>query len=408
MKKILFVFTNNFPFSIGEPFFENEIPYLYDSFDQIIIISNDMISSQTREIPDDIEILRFPYTLSKVQKLTSFTNVFNPLFWKELKTIKRKYKIKVRKEIISTMLQTIEKSKGYNRLISNLIQDRNTNSNLYYLYSYWNNDIAFAISKYKKKHPDVIAFSRMHGSDAFFEANNIGYLPFRKYILDNLDFVFSISRKAKLYYNNLFNGIDKKIKVCRLGVQQQRYQKYEDNSVLKIVSVSVLIPIKNVETIVDGLNLLEKDFYWTHFGTGQLHECLEQKANAHFKGKFEFKGHLSNNELLKFYSNNYIDLLINVSLSEGIPVSIMEAMSFGIPVIASNVGGTSEIVKHGYNGFLLSARPKPEEVQKQVLYFYNLSRAEKEQLRQNAFKTWERLYNAQRNYTNFTKQISLF
>ena len=45
---------------------------------------------------------------------------------------------------------------------------------------------------------------------------------------------------------------------------------------------------------------------------------------------------------------------MNVSESEGIPVSIMEASSFGIPVIATNVGGVGEIVENGYNGLLLN------------------------------------------------------
>lgn len=41
---------------------------------------------------------------------------------------------------------------------------------------------------------------------------------------------------------------------------------------------------------------------------------------------------------------NDFDLFVNMSLSEGIPVSIMEAISFGIPIIATNVGGNAEIV----------------------------------------------------------------
>jgi glycosyltransferase involved in cell wall biosynthesis len=47
---------------------------------------------------------------------------------------------------------------------------------------------------------------------------------------------------------------------------------------------------------------------------------------------------------MRYYSINTVDLFINVSSSEGVPVSIMEAMSFGIPVIATAVGGTPEIV----------------------------------------------------------------
>ena len=48
--------------------------------------------------------------------------------------------------------------------------------------------------------------------------------------------------------------------------------------------------------------------------------------------------------MLDYYKNNIIDIFINLSASEGIPVSIMDAISFGIPCIATNVGGTGEIV----------------------------------------------------------------
>ncbi|MFR4320263.1 MAG: glycosyltransferase [Blautia massiliensis (ex Durand et al. 2017)] len=47
---------------------------------------------------------------------------------------------------------------------------------------------------------------------------------------------------------------------------------------------------------------------------------------------------------------------MNVSSSEGIPVSIMEATSFGIPGIATDAGGTKEIIRDKENGVLLSYR----------------------------------------------------
>ena len=51
-------------------------------------------------------------------------------------------------------------------------------------------------------------------------------------------------------------------------------------------------------------------------------------------------------------SKNYIDALINVSESEGLPFSMMEAISFGIPVIGTNVGGVKEIINND-TGILL-------------------------------------------------------
>ena len=55
-------------------------------------------------------------------------------------------------------------------------------------------------------------------------------------------------------------------------------------------------------------------------------------------------GHLDNNEIFNMYKNNSYDYFITLSESEGLPVSIMEAISCGIPVIATAVGGITEIV----------------------------------------------------------------
>ena len=55
-----------------------------------------------------------------------------------------------------------------------------------------------------------------------------------------------------------------------------------------------------------------------------------------------------------FYLN--IDAFINTSFHEGIPMSILEAMSYGKPVVAPNVGGIHEIFQNGRSGFLVDGR----------------------------------------------------
>jgi glycosyltransferase involved in cell wall biosynthesis len=55
-----------------------------------------------------------------------------------------------------------------------------------------------------------------------------------------------------------------------------------------------------------------------------------------------------------FYSG--IDIYLNTSVHEGIPMSVLEAMSHGIPVIAPKVGGLMEIIDEGVNGYLVEGR----------------------------------------------------
>jgi len=66
-----------------------------------------------------------------------------------------------------------------------------------------------------------------------------------------------------------------------------------------------------------------------------------------------------------------LDLYLNTSLHEGIPISVLEAMSYGIPVIASNVGGMAEILDNAVEGYLIEGRNPKEFAEKCIRLFEN-------------------------------------
>ncbi|NMC40567.1 MAG: glycosyltransferase, partial [Bacteroidales bacterium] len=93
---------------------------------------------------------------------------------------------------------------------------------------------------------------------------------------------------------------------------------------------------------------------------------------------------------------------INVSSSEGVPVSVMEALSFGIPVIATDAGGTSEIVNNT-NGRLIPVDFDPKDL---AAIIENLVHDEKYQgYRHNARKSWEENCMASKLLPAFTDFI---
>ena len=107
---------------------------------------------------------------------------------------------------------------------------------------------------------------------------------------------------------------------------------------------------------------------------------------------------------MKYYYENYIDLFINLSESEGIPVSIMEALSAGIPVLATNVGGTKEAVNND-NGFMIDKDLDLEKVCKLISKYFGVPLDQKKEKRQNAKLYWEEHFNAKKNYKHFEKII---
>ena len=87
--------------------------------------------------------------------------------------------------------------------------------------------------------------------------------------------------------------------------------------------------------IVEILSYIDREnVKWVHFGEGYLRDEIEKLCNTKLKNvKVDFRGLVANADILDYYANNYVDLFINVSESEGIPVSIMEATSAGIHTV---------------------------------------------------------------------------
>ena len=404
MEKVLFFFTSSFPFGKGETFIKNEIKFLVQNFEKVVIVSNDVSSQQTLHVPGNVAPLRISYELSLYRKVISFRNIFSSLFWQEIKFIRNVYNKKLSLPILNTVLQTQEKGKVLGKQVEKIIGENSNISDSIYLYSYWTNDMAFVISKLRAKNNQYKAFSRMHRWDIYFEENEINYLPFRSYIFSKLNTVYSISKDGINYSEKLLNTEELGISLSRLGVLERIRNLKQEKNGLEILSVSNMIPVKNINTLIDGLQLLKLDFHWTHIGDGPLRKELEGKAKRMISGKYDFKGAISNIEVMNFLTNNWIDVFINVSLSEGVPVSIMEAMSFGIPCIATSVGGNPEII-NGLNGVLLPNKATAIDVSNALNCFHSLTKEEQLEMSRQASKTWTDDYNATKNYSQFVQDI---
>lgn len=145
-----------------------------------------------------------------------------------------------------------------------------------------------------------------------------------------------ISKNMKQKYPWYSNKID----FSRLGTIKVVDRPVASRESYNIVSFSAIRKIKNVDKIIDGLSILDQrgiKYHWYHFGTGELFEIMKKKAEDKLDNN-KFMGYIANKDLLDWYKTNKPSIFINVSSSEGVPVSIMESMSCGIPTIATDVG----------------------------------------------------------------------
>jgi N-acetyl sugar amidotransferase len=313
--------------------------------------------------------------------------------------------------IIRTLLHTNILSEHLLPQVQKVIVDSRLNWSDFVIYSYWFDEFALIAAKLKQKHPDVSAISRAHGWDVYFERHNNNYLPFRYFTLMNLDKTYVVSSFGAEYLKSKFNFITLgKIGVSRLGTQIKDLVDKKEKSSKRIVSCSSIIQLKRIDRIIDALyDIHEFEIEWVHFGSGKLIEEIRELASIKLDSKKNikviFKGHLANQEILEFYSSNQIDVFINTSETEGIPVSIMEAISFGIPCIAPNVGGIGEIIDEN-TGVLLTSTPNTIEISQAIRKILGLNEEECSQLKSFAHKKHQDYFSANRNYTWFVEEIS--
>ena len=162
-----------------------------------------------------------------------------------------------------------------------------------------------------------------------------------------------------------------------------------------MVSCSGVIKLKRIHLIAKILMCSENQIKWVHFGDGPLlREVKEICKNLPDNVTVELSGNVTNSEIKKYYATNFVDWFINVSQFEGIPVSMMEAISYGIPIIATDVGGVNEIVNEA-TGILIPKDFEPSEVARMI---------EKESFdstKRNDVQTfWEEHYNAEKDHSS--------
>jgi glycosyltransferase involved in cell wall biosynthesis len=402
----LLLLTNGYPFGKGETFLETEIVFLAREFTTIQIIAIDCKSNLKRDLPSNVSVEKLLITNTTLFKLLSTKYIANKLFWKEILVIKKSYRKRISLSIIKTILISLARAYKINHKISAWIQNENEENELT-LYSYWCDDSALAIALEKSKNQRTIGITRIHGWDVYFEASKINYLPFRQLIANQCDMIFAISKAGKKYAIDKWRINPNQIQLSHLGISNKYTIDFNrTNKTLHIVSCSNMIPLKRIHLIVEAFMILKDlKLKWTHFGNGPERIFIETLLKKLPKSiDTTLKGNVSNHEIYSFYKLESPQLFINVSSTEGIPVSIMEAMSFGLAVIATDVGGTSEIVTN-QNGYLLEVNPTPEKVAETIESFYNLSTEKKNTKRKIAYKTWEEKYKAKRNYTQFTADI---
>lgn len=408
-KKKLVILTSRFPFEGGEYFLELESKYWAKTQGIDVFIVPFFSSKNVREFPAWVELRTdvCDNDSKTTRAFLVFKALVSPYFLRELSKLYKSSALSVQtvKRALLDLSRILQFEAGLDHLVDDI-------GDIDLIYSYWNSNPCYAAALQKTKGRTKAIFSRAHGSDLYRYALQNEYMPYKEQFAPILDAVYCVSASGRDYYVRNYPIDPKKVRLSRLGVQvDDTYNASSPLNQLKLLSISNCVPIKRLHIIIDGIKLYTRTYphdqiEWTHLGDGPTLDFLKSYAQKNFSGskkiKANFMGRLKNNEVIYLLQNGVYDAIVNVSASEGIPVSLMEAMAKGVLPIAPEVGGIPEIVQPPH-GYLMKPNPDDSDVKKGLEWA-------RENAKDNAVRAAAKdfivsRYNASKNYSQFYGEL---
>jgi glycosyltransferase involved in cell wall biosynthesis len=390
-----------------EIFLYNEIRYLSLYFKNIEIIPLHRSSENLKNVLPQNTSLNLglsDFLIGKSNSYSRLKGIHYLLDWHFIKVCLRINPLKIKSLVYYYIRISHIKSWCLNNLNNNL-------NSIHYTYWFTEVTSALCLSRVIKSNCKIV--SRAHRFDLYDEFGSEITNLFKEENIKYIHKLFSISEHGFNYLKLKFPAFIKKLALSRMGTSDPKFiAEPPEPDVLRIFTCSLIVKTKRISLIVEALKVLSDNnplvkIEWIHAGTGLLEKEIEQMAERLISGKvgYKFCGFVPNSEIFRIYQKERISVLLNVSDSEGIPVSFMEAHSCGVPVIATSVGGTEEIVNDD-NGILLSANPTPDEIAVALIDVF-LNKGKWIRRHEKCRSNWEKNYNAEKNYKVFAESLLL-
>ena len=387
----LYFFTATYPYGQRESFIEDEIVYLSKAFKRITIIPLKGSGNPTRLVPNNCEVIP-PIIRSIFQQY--LIGLFCPLALKIFASDffnKRVYRNKKRFETW-LIAYVISNNLLMSPRIRNIFKNISKEDVCYFYWGKGSNNLSFF---YRGKATYVCRF---HGEWDLWEESSGNYAPIRTQITKSLNLAILISEKGMKYFKQRYPNC--KTALIPLGSNDCGVGFKSNDNTIRVLSCSSVYWLKRVPLIFRALkNIKDKNVIWTHIGDGEDFEKLKKEVSNSIPQNITVNllGRLPHPQVLEYYQNNPVDVFVNVSTNEGVPVSIMEAISFDVPVVATDVGSNSEIVTP-QSGVLISSMPSDCEIADAILKAMNLATSPR--------NFWSGHYSAENNYRKIVNALN--
>lgn len=412
MKPDMYLITHDFPYGHTEDsFVKPEYAYLCDKF-HVTVITAEVGKTEELLCDNSIESCIIPTTQSLPDKLISLLRFLcEKDCYIELAAIIRD-KQQVLKRIYRALMFGAATETFYRRFRKKIGLNKNTNALFYF---YWFDYKCFGLAMHKHKFPHIKIIARTHGYDLYDYRELYGRQFFKPQTDAKLEKLIFAAQFAKEYYLERYGKQDSdKYPLHRLGVadknmsSESRKDAYKEEFLL--LSCSYAIPLKRVDLIIDGLSVItDKKIKWVHIGGGDELDRLQKTAQKKLSGKdniqYEFMNTLPNDKVNRFYQDHYVSCFITTTSTEGgSPVSVQEALSFGVPIIVTSIGELPRMVSD--NGILLSENPTGEEVGRAIEHMAEIySTEEYFTMCEQSLRIFRDQFDADRNFSILADEL---
>ena len=403
MTKKLLVLTKHFPYNMGETaaesYLETEISYLAEAFDEVMVVATEAPADRppVQRLPENVRSASLGCVQTKGEKAACLAAGLTSADALACEAVTAEPDLTARERVFQRYF--VGKALRKLRRLAPVLEG--TGFIPTRIYSFWLYDTALLAVWTKQSYPCARAIARAHGYDLYRDRNGVGYLPCRELLLDKLDAVLPCSEDGAETLRREYPSFAGKVTRAYLGTRVLPDLSGEPKGdPFRVVSCSRAVPVKRLPLLRDAMSLLDVEgarILWTHYGDGPDLAAVRDGAARFSSVRAEFPGNVPNAELLGIYASRHMDLFVNASASEGLPISIMEASGHGVPVVATNVGGTSEIVCNGKGGTLVPEGVDAAGLAEAIRRFYDMGVSELAECRRAARASWAERFRTEDN-----------
>lgn len=392
------IFTSNYPTGFGESYLNYEIPVLLKYYDCISIFSIEkkkeiQVGFQTIK---DLVPVRFLSSsdYSRKIKIVDKVFIFKCLFMEFIHCKQKMIFIKRFRQLYAKMKQAL--------LMAGELEGEIKGDDEI-LYSFWMNEWALALAILKKKGVINSFVFRVNGYDIYDDRHEGNYLPFRYFIYSQCSKIFAVSKTAADYIKKL-GYFQSKISFSYFGTPDFGFVEPKKRVEFVVFSCSSVIDVKRVDKIAQVILELDIPVKWVHHGEGPKMEQVNSiLKNAPENLTFINTPNNENLEELKTFERDLAaDVFINLSSTEGLPVTAIEAMSFGCTLLLNDAGSSAELI-NSLTGILVDVNESPASIAKKMKELFISGQTYKNRTAIRNY--WKNHFSDKENYGKFADQL---